>query len=204
MKKRFIADLHYGHTNINEKHDKRGFPTTLAMDEYMIKQWNSVVAKDDEVYVLGDFSFYGGAETNEIIKRLNGKIFLIEGNHDKNFLRDRYFDRSLVKICKPIEKIRDGGRTVIASHYPQCFYDGQYRRDERGNPTTYMLYGHIHNTQDERAMDEIRATMARFTFRGRFGENEQIPFNLINCFCVFSDYKPLTLDEWIENAKKRK
>jgi calcineurin-like phosphoesterase family protein len=88
MKIRFISDLHYGHTNINEKHDKRGFATTLEMDEYMIKQWNSVVAKDDEVYVLGDFSFYGGKETNEIIKRLNGKIFLIEGNHDKAFYVD--------------------------------------------------------------------------------------------------------------------
>lgn len=203
MSKRFISDLHLGHTNINEKLDKRGFSTTDEMDEYIIEQWNSVTKKDDEVYVLGDFSFHDGRKTNEIIKRLNGKIHFIEGNHDKTFLRDRNFDRSLVKICKNIEKIKDNNRTIIASHYPQCFYDGQYRKDEKGNPTTYMLYGHIHNTQDEVAMNEIRKLMSNFRFTDRFGNLCSIPFNLINCFCMFSDYKPLTLEEWIENQANR-
>ena len=27
--------------------------------------------------------------------------------------------------------------------------------------------------------------------------------NLINCFCMYSDYTPLTLDEWIENKRQR-
>ena len=26
---------------------------------------------------------------------------------------------------------------------------------------------------------------------------------MINCFCMYSDYTPLTLDEWIENNKAR-
>ena len=31
-----------------------------------------------------------------------------------------------------------------------------------------------------------------------------IPCNMINCFCMFSDYVPLTLDEWIELDNKRR
>lgn len=31
-----------------------------------------------------------------------------------------------------------------------------------------------------------------------------IPCCMINCFCVFSDYAPITLDEWIENDKMRR
>jgi hypothetical protein len=26
---------------------------------------------------------------------------------------------------------------------------------------------------------------------------------MINCFCMYSDYTPLTLDEWIMNEKAR-
>jgi len=27
---------------------------------------------------------------------------------------------------------------------------------------------------------------------------------MINCFCMFSDYTPLTLDEWIKTDEKRR
>ena len=33
---------------------------------------------------------------------------------------------------------------------------------------------------------------------------EPVPCNMINCFCMFSDYKPLTLSEWIEVDRKRR
>lgn len=35
-------------------------------------------------------------------------------------------------------------------------------------------------------------------------EERPIPCNMINCFCMFSDYMPLTLDEWIEVDAKRR
>ena len=31
-----------------------------------------------------------------------------------------------------------------------------------------------------------------------------IPCNMINCFCMFSDYQPMTLDEWIKIDRKRR
>lgn len=33
---------------------------------------------------------------------------------------------------------------------------------------------------------------------------QNIPCHMINCFCMFSDYQPLTLDEWIENDRRRR
>ena len=32
----------------------------------------------------------------------------------------------------------------------------------------------------------------------------QIPCQMVNCFCMFSDYVPLTLDEWIQVDRKRR
>ena len=51
----YIADLHFGHAKLNELMDCRGFETVEAMDEYMIRQWNSRVRPGDEVVILGDF-----------------------------------------------------------------------------------------------------------------------------------------------------
>ena len=75
---------------------------------------------------------------------------------------------------------------------------------------TYMLYGHVHNTHDERLVDEFiritRNTMVktRVTSKNREGVRP-IPCQMINCFCMFSDYIPLTLDDWIrQDAERRK
>ena len=74
--------------------DHRGFSSVEDMHQYMISQWNSRVRKQDEVVVLGDFSIGKAQETEEILKQLNGRKFLIVGNHDR-FLSDKSFDRRL-------------------------------------------------------------------------------------------------------------
>ena len=78
----YIADLHFFHRALNDKMDVRGFEDVEEMNEYMISQWNKKVKKRDEVVVLGDFSWGNGRDTAEIIERLNGRIFLIRGNHE--------------------------------------------------------------------------------------------------------------------------
>lgn len=77
-------------------------------------------------------------------------------------------------------------------------YNEQYRLDENGHPKSYMLYGYIHNSYDEylvnKYQNETRKTQRRiYREEGSF----HIPSHMINCFCMFSDYEPLTLDEWI-------
>ena len=196
-RKLYIADQHFYHNNLNSRMDKRGFSGFEEMNRYMIKQWNDHVTQKDEVYILGDISIARGKPTNEILAQLNGKKYLVEGNHDK-FLGDRDFDRSLFEWIKPYAEIHDNKRNVILSHYPVFCYKGQYRTTPEGNPITYMLYGHVHDTHDEKLVNEfIRMTRATKVLAARQKREYPIPCNMINCFCMFSDYVPLTLDEWI-------
>lgn len=173
------------------------------MNEYMISQWNRKVNKRDEVVVLGDFSWGNARDTAEIIDRLNGRIFLIRGNHDR-FLDDKNFDVSVFGWVKDYAELSDNRRKVVLSHYPIAFYNGQYRRDENGNPRTFMLHGHIHNTQDREYLDAFIDYMDTRKHISIGGELENVPCQIINCFCVDSDYQPMTLDEWIELDKERK
>jgi calcineurin-like phosphoesterase family protein len=190
---------------MNEHMDKRGFGSVEEMNDYMIKQWNSRVRHGDDVIVLGDFSVSNkAAEVNDILKQLKGRKYLIVGNHDR-FLKDKDFNVELFKWIEPYKEVSDNKRKVILSHYPVMCYNGQYRVDEQGNPKTYMLYGHVHNTFDEYLINEFQDRTRQFV---RLSEGDDkmraIPCNMINCFCMFSDYVPLTLDEWIELDKKRR
>ena len=200
----YISDLHFYHGNLNTIMDNRGFESAEAMNEYMISKWNARVKKKDEVVVLGDFSLEKGEKTNEILRRLNGKKHLITGNHDR-FLYDKAFDKTLFEHIEPYMELSDNKRKIILSHYPIFCYNGQYRLSDKGNPKSYMLYGHVHNTYDEVLVNNFLNITKRqkCTFSKETSEN-QIPCNMINCFCMFSDYTPLTLDEWIEVDKKRR
>ena len=197
VRKLYIADLHFYHDNLNHRMDMRGFSGYEEMNAYMIRQWNDHVTKKDEVYILGDFAISRGRAANEILRQLNGKKYLIEGNHDR-FLDDKEFDRSLFEWIRPYAEIQDTKRRVVLSHYPVFCYKGQYRMSPEGIPLTYMLYGHVHNTQDERLVNEfIRITKATMVISRHQAQEHPIPCNMINCFCMFSNYIPLTLDDWI-------
>ena len=200
----YISDLHFYHANMNTQMDQRGFASFEEMNEYMIEQWNKKVRKNDEVVILGDFSIAKGEKTNELLQRLKGKKYLIVGNHDR-FLNDKTFDRSLFKWIEPYMELNDNKRKVILSHYPVFCYNGQYRLNDQGEPKVYMLYGHVHNTFDELLINHFQ-NITREQKRLVYHANEErpIPCNMINCFCMFSDYTPLTLDEWIEVDTRRR
>ena len=139
----------------------------------------------------------------EVLRQLSGKKMLVEGNHEK-YLKDKSFDRSLFEWVKSYAELHDNNRKIILSHYPVFCYNGQYRLAASGNPRTYMLYGHVHDTMDERLVMRFQKE-TRETVREVFGaeEKQAIPCNMINCFCMYSDYTPLTLDEWISVQRKR-
>ncbi len=200
----YISDLHFFHGDMNENMDNRGFASAEDMNEYMIGKWNDRVRSNDEVVILGDFSFGKAAETMELLETLKGRKYMIAGNHDR-FLSDKKFDTAMFKWIADYKEIRDNKRRVILSHYPVFCYKGQFHRDKEGNPKTYMLYGHVHNTFDELLVNRFQ-NITRSVVRPGFEDPEEgrIPCHMINCFCMFSDYTPLTLDEWIENDAKRR
>ena len=197
MSRFYLADSHYGHANVI-KMDGRPFYDVEEMNEKMLGIHNSIIKKNDEIIFVGDLSFMDAYDTEQLLKRMNGKKYLIKGNHDY-YLEDRNFDRDLFGWIKDYVELNDNRRKVCLSHFPMPFYKKQYS----GN--SWMLYGHLHNTKDEQIMQEIRTLIKGHTKNESIynQENEYIPVNMINCFCKFSNYKPLTLDQWIENAQKR-
>ena len=71
----FTSDLHFNH-------DKefivqaRGFKTVEEMNKAIIKRFNSKVAPEDIVYILGDTIMGDSAAGEELVKQLNGhKVF---------------------------------------------------------------------------------------------------------------------------------
>lgn len=202
MTRYYIADNHFFHKGVNDHMDRRGFEDVEEMNEYMIQKWNSKVRRNDEVVCLGDLSVGKPMETNRILERLNGRIFMIRGNHDK-FLDKQDVDLSRFEWVKDYAEMNDNGRKVILCHYPIVCYNGQFRLDKKGNPKVYMLHGHIHRTPDVVGLYHYKEFVRSFS-RKLCGSEEAkpAPVNIINCFCMFSDYVPLTLDEWIELEKK--
>ena len=88
----FIADTHFGEDNIR-RYENRPFASAEEMDKALERNWNNTVVDEDEVFVLGDF----GADGHEslILSRLNGKKFLVKGNHDiysNEYYRQAGFD----------------------------------------------------------------------------------------------------------------
>ena len=203
-RKLYISDMHFYHHALNRQMDLRGFKDFHEMNAFMIEQWNNKVRNIDEVFILGDLSIAAGRATNEIVSQLNGKLYLIEGNHDKKFLEDKEFNAERFRWIKPYAEIKDHGRKVILSHYPVFCYNGQYKKKE-GIPYVYMLYGHVHNTYDEDLINHFIMTTRQAKRQSKYDDEPQnIPCMMINCFCMFSNYQPLTLDEWIETDRKRR
>ncbi|MCD8037695.1 MAG: metallophosphoesterase family protein [Lachnospiraceae bacterium] len=199
----YIADLHFFHAALNQKMDCRGFAGVEEMNEYMIAKWNGKVRKNDDVVIIGDLSWGSAQETSALLERLNGRLYLIMGNHDAVLFNKKAGADRFVWM-KPYEELSDNRRKVILCHYPVMCYNGQYRMDKEGNPKTYMLYGHVHDTQDQRLIEQFQEITRSTTVTNVKGEEQYIPCNMINCFCMYSDYEPLTLDEWIELDKKRR
>jgi len=108
-----ISDTHFSHNNII-RYEYRPFKDTNEMDEYMIEKWNSVVSDNDLVFHLGDVCISGAKRAESILKKLNGRKILIEGNHD-HFSRTkwrklgfepykRYFYKDYLLTHIPVDK----------------------------------------------------------------------------------------------------
>ena len=198
----YIADLHFFHEAMNREMDRRGFESVESMNEYMLMKWNRKVRRNDEVVLLGDLSWGNAQETNLLLTRLKGRLYLIQGNHDR-FLKNRELNAGRFQWIKPYEELSDNKRKIILCHYPIMFYNGQYRVDAEGNPRTYMLHGHVHDSRDQRLLEAFQRQIRETLATDMEGNVRRIPCNIINCFCGYSDYEPLTLDEWIACERKR-
>lgn len=133
----FTADPHFYHSNVINL-NKRPFSDVTEMNNTLIHNWNAYVGAADEIYVLGDFAFRAdGEDANKILRRLNGKKYLIRGNHEK-YLKDPAFDKTAFEWIKDYYVLEYKKRKFVLFHYPILEWQGYFR-------DAIHLYGHVHN-----------------------------------------------------------
>lgn len=128
----FTSDTHFGHKNIID-YCQRPFNNADEMDKALIENWNTKVRHTDTIFHLGDVMMKNKANRVEYLNQLNGKKYLIRGNHDYKVRQDIegwVCVRDLLDIV-----VNDTAITLC--HYKMEEWNNKMRG-------AIQLYGHTH------------------------------------------------------------
>lgn len=133
----FTTDTHFGHSNIIRLANLP-FDNIYDKDELQISNWNRVVPKDGIVFHAGDFALKCHPKRySEILYRLNGKIYLCEGSHDKDaFQHKERFEEISDTFYLTIEDIE-----IFISHYNHKVWP-------KSHYGSWQIHGHSHGRLD--------------------------------------------------------
>ena len=109
---------------------------------------------EEEIFMKNNISFriIGDVEKlpENVLNRLNGKIYLIVGNHDMKNLRQSYYDRFEEIVMQ--KHIEIGKQKIYLNHCPFLCYGGAYK-------DTWQLFGHVHTSKNNTGKDASRLNM---------------------------------------------
>lgn len=159
MKRWFTSDLHFGHRNVITYCD-RPYTDVKEMDADLIRIWNETVAPEDTVWFIGDFGINKKkCLDKELLAQLNGRKFIVPGNHDSFFVRGhenpiKFEEQWAQKYVNAgwsgayINTYLDlkGGHQVHLSHLPPSNDDdNRYSQFKVPNdPNVVYVHGHLH------------------------------------------------------------
>ena len=135
----FTADTHFGHA-LDALVHHRGYLDPNEMTVGMMNKWNTVVPEGATVIHLGDVSFFKRERTQEILAALNGRKYLVPGNHDKGMR----FGTTLALQMPPLVeiKVEDGSpeaTRIVLCHFPLHSWN-------RMHYGAWHLHGHSHGS----------------------------------------------------------
>lgn len=138
------SDMHFGHDR-EFIWKARGFTNVQEMNEKYVKRWNSVVTAEDDVYALGDLML-GDASNIEYLKRLNGKIHIVLGNHDTANREKMYRELpNVVEVAEVGIRLKYKKHHFVLTHYPMM--TGNLEKESL-KQMSLNLYGHTHQTSN--------------------------------------------------------
>ena len=144
-----ISDTHFFHHNIVEYQSR-----PANADALMIQRWNERVGRDDLLLHCGDVVHGCTIEhVAQHLPRLQGKIHLLRGNHDR-VGRTKYFANRNWRLVRPFEApyrewiVRFAHRPVPVNQLP---------------PRVLNVHGHIHG-QDEPSPFHINVSVERLDY----------------------------------------
>lgn len=134
----FTSDTHFGHENVLKFTD-RPWETIWQMNDAIVDNINGKVAVDDELYILGDFSFKMTAQDAYGLRKRIAcrRIHLVPGNHDKDWTQPAVAGAFTVE--PPICVLKIDGQKIVLSHYPMADWQGM-------SHGSWHLHGHIHSS----------------------------------------------------------
>lgn len=135
----FTSDLHFGHDK-EFLYAPRGFSNIYDHDNTIISNWNSTVAPEDDVYILGDLMLSNNYHGIWCVNQLNGNKHIILGNHDTISRQEMYWDMKNIQEIKWADMIRFGKYHFFLCHYPTLTDNfDKYRKQ-------FNLHGHTHSS----------------------------------------------------------
>jgi calcineurin-like phosphoesterase family protein len=134
----FTADTHFDHSNII-KYCRRPYKDVREMNDSLVDNWNKAVPKDAIVFHLGDLGWGRNPDRiKELIKKLNGLIILVPGNHDPDELQIPCVGRwGLKAIIPQCSNIKIEKQNIVLCHYAMRVWDQSHRG-------AWQLFGHTH------------------------------------------------------------
>ena len=141
----FTSDTHFGHVGKPREEGgnggiigmaKRPFRTIEEHDDDLIRRWNEVVGRNDDIYHLGDIVFAKdrSAAIEDLLKKLNGRIHICWGNHDHKPTRKM---AHLFASAQDVKQIKIEGNPIFLSHYA-------HRAWNKSHHGSYHFFGHSH------------------------------------------------------------
>ena len=134
------SDYHFNHDR-EFIWKARGFDSVEQMNEWIIFRHNELVQPDDDVYVLGDLMLGDSVKGIECVRRLNGKLHIVRGNHDTDRRWELYTDLRNVAEMQNAIYIKYKKHHFYLSHYPTL--TGNLEKESL-TQMTLNLYGHTH------------------------------------------------------------
>ena len=134
------SDLHFGHDR-EFIWKVRGYDSVEHMNTRQVEKWNAIVDSNDDVYVLGDVVL-GDPKNIEYVRRLNGEIHIVLGNHDTLTREQMYRELpNVVEVAEIGIRLKYKKYHFVLTHYPML--TGNLEKESL-KQMSLNLYGHTH------------------------------------------------------------